>query len=63
MATAIGMIGVETAVRDCDDEYAVTINVDPAGSRPGPGEVYCLSALHFVAARAERYFARRRCSR
>ena len=57
MGRAVGSICVETTVRDSDDQYAVTISVDPAGSRPGPGEVYSLSSLHLVTARAERYLA------
>src|SRR5256885_12218920 len=36
MAAAIRVIGIEVSVRDVDDQHSVTINVDAAGSRPGP---------------------------
>ena len=36
MAVAIGLIRVETVIRDGYDQHAVTVDVDAARSRPGP---------------------------
>src|SRR5437762_2947076 len=61
MATAAGRVGVETVVLGRGDDPAVAVNIDIARSRPVPGEVHCVSSLHFVATRSERDLAGCRC--